>query len=55
VRFFADDGQSFHHVGAVRHGAYWHLSETINGLTKFTSRQMQDWLVEQQLNWVTTL
>jgi hypothetical protein len=55
VRFFADDGKSFHHVGAVKHGAHWHPSEPIDGLARLTSRQMQDWLSANQLNWVITL
>lgn len=53
VRFFdCEDPPTFHPVGAVKHGAYWWLSEPLDGLTKLTNKQMQTWLAESQLNWV---
>jgi hypothetical protein len=53
VRFFAlVPGAAFDSMGAVKHGAHWHLSESRDGLDKFTNKQMQAYLLENELNWV---
>lgn len=53
VRFF-DSGTTptFDSVGAVKHGAYWYLSEPRDGLERFTNKQMQAYLQVNKLNWV---
>ena len=55
VRFFEDDAKSFTSTAAVKHGAYWHLSEPVGAAVRLNNRQMQAWLADQNLNWVVTL
>jgi hypothetical protein len=52
IRFFADDAMTFDDLGAVKHGAYWHLSHEVEGRKTFTNRQMQAYLSANKLNWV---
>lgn len=53
VRFFSCiEPTTFDPIGVVKHGAHWHLSAPVDGLTKFTNKQMQDYLIANDLNWV---
>ena len=55
VVFFFEDPKTFVGIGAVKHGAYWHLSKTVGAATRMNNRQMQFWLKDQNLNWVVVL
>lgn len=56
VRFYrAGRPITFDPVGAVKHGAAWHLSEPLEGQTKFNDLQMQEYLAVNKLNWVIIL
>lgn len=56
VRFYRSMSPiTFDSVGAVRHGAYWHLSEALDGVTKLGDAQMREYLAINKLNWVIIL
>jgi len=53
VRFFTDGvPTTFDTLGAVRHGPYWFLSETVEGRDYMTDTQMRSYLEINKLNWV---
>lgn len=53
VRFFSrTDPVTFDPVGAVKHGAYWYLSEKIEDKDRLTNKEMQAYLIANELNWV---
>lgn len=53
VRFFSDGRPTtFDSLGVIKHGAYWYLSEVVNGFTRFTNKEMQEYLRINKLNWV---
>jgi hypothetical protein len=56
VRFYrAGRPITFDPVGAVKHGAMWHLSGPINDVTKFNNPQMHAYLESNELSWVIIL
>jgi len=55
IRFFAGTPVTFDSIGAVKHGAFWYLSEPINEMERFDHRQMLTYLEENKLNWVVLL
>lgn len=56
VRFYrAGKPATFDPVGAVKHGAMWHLSAPIDGVSKFNNPQMRAYLASNELNWVVIL
>ena len=56
VRFYRSGRPiTFDPVGAVKHGAAWHLSAPVDGVSKFNNQQMQDYLAINKLNWVVIL
>ncbi len=46
---------TFDKYGVVKHGAFWYLSEPMDGHERLSNQQMQDYLVDAKLNWIVLL
>lgn len=56
VRFFVGaDALTFTSLAAVKHGAHWFLSESINDSVKLTGVEMRAYLKANNLTWVVVL